>query len=123
MSASTNITLQAAGDPTTFNMQFKVLRRDDGVMMKLTQYNVSDNQTGGTTIDSQNPINDPSKPLNYDNGTQIQTREGDKYVILKNTENTILSPTEDVAFGDSDIDAPDITGGTAIVKLSDGVLE
>lgn len=56
MSANTNITLQAAGDPTTFNMQFKVLRRDDGVMMKLTQYKVSDNAAGGTNIDVQNTI-------------------------------------------------------------------
>lgn len=56
MSANTNITLQAAGDPTTFNMQFKVLRRDDGVMMKLTQYKVSDNAAGGTDIDVQNTI-------------------------------------------------------------------
>lgn len=56
MSNNTNITLQAAGDPTTFNMSFRVLRPDDGVMMKLTQYNVSENAAGSTDIEVQNTI-------------------------------------------------------------------
>lgn len=40
MSPNTNLTLQADGDPTTFTMEMKVMQRDDGVMMKLTQYDV-----------------------------------------------------------------------------------
>lgn len=40
MSSENNLTLEAAGDPTTFTMTLKVLRKEDGTMMKLTQYNV-----------------------------------------------------------------------------------
>ena len=47
LSPETNLTLQADGDPTTFTMNFKVLRRDDGVMMKLTQYDVDCNTYDG----------------------------------------------------------------------------
>lgn len=53
MSSETSLTLEAAGDPTTFTMNLRVLRRDDGVMMKLTQYNVDcqkyDGQASGST--------------------------------------------------------------------------
>jgi hypothetical protein len=34
------LTLEAEGDPTVFNMNLKVLRPKDGVMMKLVKYNV-----------------------------------------------------------------------------------
>lgn len=51
MSAENNLTLQADGDPTTFSMTLKALRREDGVMMKLTKYDVDcekyDNHIGG----------------------------------------------------------------------------
>jgi hypothetical protein len=36
MSSENNLTLEAAGDPTTFTMTLKVLRKEDGTMMKLT---------------------------------------------------------------------------------------
>lgn len=52
LSPETNLTLQADGDPTTFTMNFKVLRRDDGVMMKLTQYEVDCNTYDGYTSGS-----------------------------------------------------------------------
>lgn len=52
LSPETNLTLQADGDPTTFTMNFKVLRRDDGVMMKLTQYEVDCNKYDGYTSGS-----------------------------------------------------------------------
>ena len=38
MSAEQTITLEAEGDPTTFNMNLTVLRPEDGDMMKLVQY-------------------------------------------------------------------------------------
>lgn len=47
MSAENNLTLEAAGDPTTFTMNLKVLRKDDGTMMKLTQYDVDCNTYNG----------------------------------------------------------------------------
>ena len=70
MGSENNFTLEAEGDPTTFNMTLKVLRREDGVMMKLTQYDVEpakyDNYTSGSTnivptdeIDPENPLPDP----------------------------------------------------------------
>ena len=34
------ITLEAGGDPSVFNMSLRVLRPDDGVMMKLVQYEI-----------------------------------------------------------------------------------
>jgi hypothetical protein len=53
MSSETSLTLEAAGDPTTYTMNLKVLRRDDGVMMKLTQYDVDtkkyDSYASGST--------------------------------------------------------------------------
>lgn len=38
MGANNNLTLQAAGEPTVFSMTLTALRRNDGVMMKLTAY-------------------------------------------------------------------------------------
>lgn len=42
MGAENTITLEAEGDPTVFNMTMKVLRPDDGVMMKLTQFSINE---------------------------------------------------------------------------------
>ena len=51
LSSNTNLTLQAEGDPTTFEMELRVLRREDGIMMKLTQYAVDKKDaSGGTSI-------------------------------------------------------------------------
>ena len=52
MGTENNFTLEAEGEPTTFNMTLKVLRREDGVMMKLTQYNVENTQYNGYDSDS-----------------------------------------------------------------------
>ena len=41
MSAEQTITLEAEGDPTTFNMNLTVLRPESGEMMKLVQYDLS----------------------------------------------------------------------------------
>lgn len=54
MSSENSFTFEAAGDPTVFNMTLQVLRREDGTMMKLTQYNVEqakyDGQISGSTV-------------------------------------------------------------------------
>lgn len=47
MGTENSFTLEAEGDPTTFNMTLKVLRREDGVMMKLTQYSVENAKYDG----------------------------------------------------------------------------
>lgn len=57
VNSENTITLEAEGEPTTFNMSLKVLRREDGVMMKLTQYSVEDNECGNTKITPINNIN------------------------------------------------------------------
>lgn len=41
MSAENTITLEAEGDPSTFNMNLTVLRPEDGEMMKLVQYDLN----------------------------------------------------------------------------------
>ena len=40
MQAENTLSLEAAGDPSVFNLTLEVLRPDDGVMMRLVQYNV-----------------------------------------------------------------------------------
>lgn len=52
MGTDNNLTLQADGDPTTFTMTLTALRRFDGVMMKLTSYDVVDWKYGKYTSGS-----------------------------------------------------------------------
>lgn len=49
---SNTITLEAEGDPTVFSMTLKVLRPEDGIMMKLIQYDVVENteENDGSTM-------------------------------------------------------------------------
>ena len=66
MSANNNITLQADGDPTTFTMTLTALRRFDGVMMKLTMYDVEEDKyckitSGSTKIVPQNGEIEPEE--------------------------------------------------------------
>lgn len=56
MGSENNFTLQAEGDPTTFTMTLKVLRREDGVMMKLTQYDVDEAKYDGYRSGSTNVV-------------------------------------------------------------------
>lgn len=50
MGAENTITLEAEGDPTVFNMTMKVLRPDDGIMMKLTQFNLDETPVTKHTV-------------------------------------------------------------------------
>lgn len=43
MQAENTITLEAEGDPSVFNMSLKVLRPENGEMMQLVQYNLTEN--------------------------------------------------------------------------------
>lgn len=59
-SESTTITLEAEGDPTVFDMTINVLRPDDGVMVKLVQYDVVDNEEendGSTMVKDTENLN------------------------------------------------------------------
>ena len=44
LTAANRLTLQADGEPTVFNMKLTALRREDGVMMKLTHYSLLDEE-------------------------------------------------------------------------------
>lgn len=44
MGSEWSLTLEADGDPVVFDMNMTVLRPDDGVMVKLIQYNVVENE-------------------------------------------------------------------------------
>ena len=45
MQSEVTLTMEAEGDPTTFNMTLKVLRPEDGEMMKLIKYNLPESST------------------------------------------------------------------------------
>ena len=61
MGSENSFTLEAAGDPTVFNMTLQVLRREDGTMIKLTQYNVEQAKYNGQISGSTTviPVDDP----------------------------------------------------------------
>ena len=107
LSAETNLTLQADGDPTTFTMNFKVLRRNDGVMMKLTQYNVECNkydgyESGSTKVVPMDTIEDNTKDIIYED--------------LKTANLVLLSPkTLNVPISGNE------TGGTDSFNINAGL--
>lgn len=60
MSSEQTITLEAEGDPTVFNMTLNVLRPDDGIMVKLIQYDVVENEEendGSTMVKGTENLN------------------------------------------------------------------
>lgn len=67
LSPETNLTLQADGDPTTFTMNFRVLRKDDGQMVKLTQYETTAAKFDGYTSGSEEVIPVDQSMLLLDN--------------------------------------------------------
>ena len=48
VTSENTITLEAEGDPSTFNMNLRILRPADGIMMKLVKYNLIDEDNKGT---------------------------------------------------------------------------
>lgn len=60
MSTQQTIELSADGDPSVFDMSLKVLRPDDGVMIKFIQFNVVDNEEendGSTMVENTENLN------------------------------------------------------------------
>ena len=60
MSSEQTITLEAQGDPSVFSMNLTVLRPDDGVMLKLIQYDVVENEEendGSTMVKNTENLN------------------------------------------------------------------
>ena len=56
MHPTNKLTLQADGDPTVFSMKLTALRRRDGVMMKLTEYETTNEEYRGHKSDSEKII-------------------------------------------------------------------
>lgn len=48
VTSENTITLEAEGDPSVFNLNLRVLRGDNGQMMKLVKYNLVDDGYGET---------------------------------------------------------------------------
>lgn len=60
MSSEQTITLESEGDPSVFSMNLTVLRPDDGVMLKLIQYDVVENEEendGSTMVKDTENLN------------------------------------------------------------------
>lgn len=60
MTSEQTITLEADGDPSVFDMNLEVLRPEDGVMVRLIQYNVVDNEEendGSTMVKDTENLN------------------------------------------------------------------
>lgn len=85
MGSENNFTLQAEGDPTTFTMTLKVLRREDGVMMKLTQYDVDEAKydgyrSGSTNVVPEDAINDNTDDREFNEKiTYKKVKYGESY--------------------------------------------
>lgn len=82
MSSNNSITLQADGDPTTFNFSLRVLRREDNAMMMLTQYDVEKAvydgvESDSTTIVPQSALPEPIIPAEEDIITWSEEYYGD----------------------------------------------
>lgn len=94
MSSNTNLTLEAAGDPTTFSMEMKVLRKDNGEMIKLTHYLIDSSEYNGVISNSTDTV--PVEGLDDDELT-IEDIPVIEEIVTTTTEKTIkiYSPEED----------------------------
>lgn len=71
MSTESKLTLQADGEPTIFTFKLKALRRNDGTMMKITEYKTDcnyygDNISGSNKVVPLDSIEDPQIEQKYD---------------------------------------------------------
>ena len=67
VTSENTITLEAEGDPSTFNMNLRVLRPADGIMMKLVKYNLIDEDSKGISDN-----NTAKLPHNHDLSTETK---------------------------------------------------
>ena len=126
LSPNTSINLEAAGDPTVFSMSFKVLRKDDGTMVKFTQYKTEQNPiTGVEDIVPTERFPDDAAPEWEDNETQTHWVSGGYRAIKGVTTTEIINPTDQtVLYADADAEAPlDGTGEGHITLPTDEELE
>lgn len=108
LSSNTNLTLEAAGEPTTFSMSFKVLRNDSGEMMRLTQYSVAENEAGSTDVVATERIDEDFVP-EMGSDYRIEERRGDYVYTPQSSTLTLHNPTTGtVVYIDQDSDAPNV---------------
>ena len=100
------ITLEAEGDPSVFNMNLKVLRPADGVMMKLVKYELVDGATGDTTT-SQMYHNHSLDPASTAGGYTVATSG-----TLKIDKPTAAGE-EEVSWMTTDSDIATVSAGTS----------
>lgn len=98
LKSDTNLQLQADGDPTTFSMSLQVLRKEDGEMLKLTQYEVQN----GKVVPYDDFAADIAMPEEY------QTYwSKEKIVTLENPEIVITNPIDSTAYHmEEDLESP-----------------
>ena len=92
VTSENTITLEAEGDPSVFNMNLKVLRPTDGVMMKLVKYNltnkVEDDEEAITSVLIHNhnlSENDEDNDISVEVKTVTVTNGADESVTLTTT--------------------------------------
>jgi len=99
------ITLEAEGDPSVFNMNLKVLRPADGVMMKLVKYNLVDGTSASTTQSEM-----------YHNHSLDPASQTDGYSVADGSTLDIDNPTaagdNEVSWMSLDTDIATVVGST-----------
>ena len=101
------LTLEAEGDPSVFNMNLKVLRPADGVMMKLVKYELADVGTDPTAADVglyHNHSLDPASALG-----QYTTRMGTHLYI----DNPAAAGANTITWASTDDEVATVSVGTS----------
>lgn len=105
------ITLEAEGDPSVFNMNLKVLRPADGVMMKLVKYDL----VGGITGTSLNSEMYHNHFLDVNNASSTEV-----YTVAVNSSITLAKPAgagnETVSWVSGDTDIATVGASTGEVS-------
>jgi len=100
------ITLEAEGDPSVFNMNLKVLRPADGVMMKLVKYDLVDGADGTSSVSGM-----------YHNHYLDPADQAGGYTVADGGTLKIDKPTaageESVTWMSTDTDVATVEAGTS----------
>lgn len=97
MDAENKIVLQAEGDPTTFTMKLKALKKEDGTLIKLTTYSTECDIEGNEKVIPTDSIENPSIQTLYDQSEKmhiemIEPQEGTEYEVSKDNSSKEITP-------------------------------
>ncbi len=87
------ITLEAEGDPSVFNMNLKVLRPADGIMMKLVKYNLVEG-TDPEATQSEMYHNHYLDPADTVGGYTVTVSAGNKHTLIIDAPETATNNIE-----------------------------